>query len=116
MWASWCSGARRRRVPAPGSRPSRSRCSTSRPAMRNFELGIEHGCTPQTGLGGGGGTQVGIFQPLLGPGETLAGANVAGQLNPLVPPAAINTLQISRATPFVSAYRTRFGDQVSLAP
>ncbi|HTO83147.1 MAG TPA: hypothetical protein VMQ73_12970, partial [Methylomirabilota bacterium] len=97
------------------------------PALRNFEFGFEHGFVPQGGLGNSGDqTPFWMFHPLLDSSETLQNATVTAWLNPLIPTqvastvattASYNTIALARAgTPFVSGYRSRLGDQVTLAP
>jgi hypothetical protein len=88
------------------------------PGLRNFELGFEHGCTPQSGLGTSGDpTPFRLFHPLPDSAEALAGAAVEAQLNPLIPTnSAYNTLKVTRSDPFITGYRTRLGDKVTIAP
>jgi hypothetical protein len=88
------------------------------PGLRNFELGFEHGFTPQGGLGSSGDMPpFRLFNPLLDGTEMLNGATVRAQLNPLIPTiAAYNTLTLAPATPMVTGYRTRLGDPVTLMP
>jgi hypothetical protein len=97
------------------------------PALRNLELGFEHGFIPQGGLGSSGNQpQFRLFHPLLDSAETLQNTTVTAWLNPLIPTQvatpvpttpSYNTVQLTRSgTPFVSGYRSRLGDKVTLAP
>jgi hypothetical protein len=99
------------------------------PGLRNLEFGFEHGLVPQGGIGGSGEQDpFYIFHPLFDGTESFAGAAVTAWLNPLIPtqvayptpmPTTLsyNTLQLARGgNAFVSGYRSRFSDKVTLAP